>query len=134
MKERGCIETHCKVKITGSKYQMLPLLRSFDHDDIEQIAGPNNFDYVVIPCVQTGKDVQEARIAVTEHAPKCKIVVKIDTLEALHQFEGIVKHADGVVIHRRELCNELEAQKMMLAQKWIIQRCNQEGKPVFLQS
>lgn len=62
------------------------------------------------------------------------MLAKIDTLEAVQNFAGIIKQADGVVILRNELGMELEAEKLMLAQKWMTQTANLASIPVFLQS
>lgn len=43
------------------------------------------------------------------------ILAKIDNLEAVHQFSGILKYADGVIIVRNELAFELPAEKLMIA-------------------
>jgi pyruvate kinase len=60
------------------------------------------------------------------------VYAKIDTVEAIHNFEELVRSADGIIINRVELGLELAAEKLMLAQKWIIDRTGQEGKPVFI--
>lgn len=52
----------------------------------------------------------------------------------MQNFAGIIKQADGVVILRNELGMELEAEKLMLAQKWMTQTANLASIPVFLQS
>lgn len=48
-------------------------------------------------------------------AKNIQIVAKIDTIEAVQNFAGIIKQADGVVILRNELMLELEAEKLVLA-------------------
>jgi pyruvate kinase len=62
------------------------------------------------------------------------VLAKIDTVESLHNFEELIKSADGIIINRVEIALELPAEKLMLAQKWMIDRAVQEGKPVFIQS
>jgi pyruvate kinase len=59
-------------------------------------------------------------------------LAKIDTVESIHNFEEIIKAADGVIINRVELSLEMQAEKLILAQKWIVDRCCQEGKPCFI--
>lgn len=61
-------------------------------------------------------------------------MAKIDTVESIHNFEDIIKSADGVIINRIELGLEMNAEKLVLAQKWMADRCSQEGKPCFVQS
>lgn len=57
----------------------------------------------------------QARLALGDLGKKVGILAKIDTLEAVHQFEGILKYADGVIILRNELIMELEPEKLMIA-------------------
>ena len=45
---------------------------------------------------------------------------------------GILKYADGVIVERKALAFELAAEKLMIAQKWMVQQANHEAKPVFL--
>ena len=44
-----------------------------------------------------------------------QILAKIDTVDSVHNFEEIVKAADGIIINRVELSLELPAEKVMLA-------------------
>lgn len=130
----GKIPSYGAVKLTGSKYGQLPLLKKEDFDDIKDFAVRYRFDYICLPCTQTGKDVQEVKLSIGEASRRISILAKIDTLEAVQQYEGILKEADGVILLRNELAFELEAQKQVIAQKWMINRANQEAKPVFIQS
>ena len=50
---------------------------------------------------------------------KLGILAKIDNLEAVHQFNGVIKYAEGVILVRNELAFELPAEKLMVAQKWM---------------
>ena len=103
-------------------------------EDIVKIAVKNHFDYICVPNVTSVKDVQEIRYARTDAGSRIGIIAKIDNLEAVHQFDGILKYADGVVVLRNELGIELAPEKLMLAQKWMIQTANMAAVPIFLQS
>ena len=50
----------------------------------------------------------------------------------MHQFEGILKYADGVVVLRNELAYELPPEKLMIAQKWMVQTANLAACPIYL--
>lgn len=63
-----------------------------------------------------------------------QIIAKIDSLEAVQNFVSILKHADGIVILRDELAMELDCEKLVLAQRWMMQQGNLSATPVFLQS
>ena len=112
----------------------MPLFTKEDLDNLKNIAIKYRFDYVSLPHVQTGKDIEDARMALGDAGSRIGILAQIDTSEAIHQFEGIVKHADGVVIVRDALAYEFSPEKLMLAQKWMINRANMEACPVFLQN
>lgn len=65
---------------------------------------------------------------------KIQILARIDSIDAVQNFAAILKQADGIVLQRDELAMELDAEKQMLAQKWMIQESNKAAKPIFLQS
>ena len=52
------------------------------------------------------------------------MLAKVDSLEALHQFQGTIGYSDGVIIVRNELAYDLEPEKLMVAQKWMVQQAN----------
>jgi pyruvate kinase len=69
----------------------------------------------VLPTVQTGRDIQEVRLSLGADGKNIQVAAKIDTIEAVQNFVGIIKQADAVVILRNELTLELEPEKLMLA-------------------
>lgn len=46
----------------GLRLQALPVLTLQDKIDIREIATKHRFDYIVIPSVQTGRDIQEVKL------------------------------------------------------------------------
>jgi pyruvate kinase len=75
----------------------------------------HSFDYVTIPSVQSGRDLQEVKLLMGPEAKNMQIIAKIDTLDAIQNFSSILKQADGVIILREELMIELEPEKLILA-------------------
>lgn len=53
MKGGGTIKSNDVVKVPGLHYQCMPILRAGDHDHIADIAIKHNFDYIIVPYVQT---------------------------------------------------------------------------------
>ena len=101
---------------------------------MEKIALKYKFDFITLPNVTSVKDIQEARQARGEKGQRLGIIAKIDNVEAIHQFKMILKYADAVIIVRNELNFELPPDKLMVAQKWMVQTANMESVPVFIQS
>ena len=62
------------------------------------------------------------------------VLAKIDTIDAIHQYDEIIEEADGVVFVRNELQWELQAEKLVLAQKWATEQANAAAKPIIIQS
>lgn len=130
----GYVKSNSAIKVPGNRIQQLPCLQLQDKLNIKEIAIKNCFDYIVVPAVQTGRDIQEIKLLLGHEAAKIQIVAKIDSIDAVQNFESIVKQADGVVILRNELSFQLEPEKLMIAQKWMTQTANLASIPVFLQS
>lgn len=108
--------TDCmQIKLTGSRYGTVPVIRESDKKDLVTVAIAHQFDYIVIPCVQTGRDIQEVRQFLGKDGEKLHIIAKIDTVQGVQNFATIIKAADGVVILRNELAYELEPEKLILA-------------------
>lgn len=115
IKSAGKVRSHSLVKIPGSRYQQLPVLTKEDKADIQEVAAKHKFDYIVIPTVQTGRDIQEVKLSLGADAKNIQVAAKIDTIEAVQNFVGILKQADAIVILRNELTLELEPEKLVLA-------------------
>ena len=120
--------------IPGNRMSGMPVLGDGDRENILRVALKNNFDYICVPNITSVKDIQEVKYARSDAGSKLGILAKVDNLEAVHQFEGILKYADGVVVLRNELALELEPEKLMIAQKWMVQTANMASVPIFLQS
>jgi pyruvate kinase len=128
------VKSNTPVKIPGSLYQKIPILREEDKEKIEDIAVKHHFDYIVIPCVQTGKDLADVREALGKTGEKIHIIAKICNIDAVQNFPTILKYTQGIVILRNELSVDMEPEKLVIAQKWMIQAANKAAVPVFIQS
>lgn len=49
------------------------------------------------------KDLQEVKYALSDAGKNIGLIAKVDNLEAIHQFEGILKYCNGVIVLRNEL-------------------------------
>ena len=83
IKTTGRVKSHSLVKIPGSRYQQLPVLTKEDKVDIQEVAQKHKFDYIVLPTVQTGRDIQEVRLSLGADGKNIQVAAKIDTIEAV---------------------------------------------------
>jgi pyruvate kinase len=105
-------------------------LTAKDKKDIE-FAVANDIDYVAFSFVRKASEAVELRkILDKKGLEHTKIIAKIETPQAIKNFDEILEVVDGVMVARGDLAVEIPAQKVPLAQKEIIEKCNQAGKPV----
>jgi pyruvate kinase len=60
-------------------------------------------DYIAVPFVTKEEDIKKVRDQLGEAGNSVKILAKIDSLDAVTNFEDIVKSADGTIFVRNEL-------------------------------
>jgi pyruvate kinase len=100
-----------------------------DHADIE-FGIKNQVDFFALSFVRRPSDVKELRDVLNVKKSKAKIIVKIETPQALANIDEILKLTDGVMVARGDLAIEIPAENVPIAQKMLISKCNDLGKPV----
>jgi bisphosphoglycerate-dependent phosphoglycerate mutase len=90
----------------------------------------NNVDYISISFVGDEKDVIDCREEIKKHGGKQKIIAKIEREKAIKNLDKIIEAADGIMIARGDLGNEIPLEKIPFVQEEIIKKCKNAGKPV----
>ncbi|MBX4209117.1 pyruvate kinase [Candidatus Parcubacteria bacterium] len=90
----------------------------------------NKVDFVALSFVRRPSDITELRGILDARKSKAKIIAKIETPQALASIDQIIALADGVMVARGDLAIEIPAEKVPAAQKMLIRKCNEAGKPV----
>jgi pyruvate kinase len=90
----------------------------------------NKVDYFALSFVRRAEDITELRKILDKAKSEARIIAKIETPQALKNIEAILKETDVVMVARGDLATEIPAEEVPMAQKMLIRRCNELGKPV----
>lgn len=134
-------DIHCIVEVGGEikgrrgvnlpgAYLKISALTDKDKKDLE-FGIKNKVDFMALSFVRTAKDVLELKdILKKKKASDIKIIVKLETAEAMENLDEIIAATDGVMVARGDLAVEVPAEQVPFWQKKIIEKCNNAGKPV----
>lgn len=89
-----------------------------------------NADYVAVSFPRNAADMTQARKLLEAEGSSAGLVAKIERAEALENLDEIIEASDALMIARGDLGVEIDPWKLPELQKWMIDLCNQAGKPV----
>jgi pyruvate kinase len=105
-----------QIRLPSKCYENMPLLRGSDINDLKELYKKFPYEYISIPCVQSGTNLQEFKLSLgKELADKVEVVSKIDTIDGVQNFEGILEHTSAIIIQRSDLSLEFNPEKLVLA-------------------
>jgi pyruvate kinase len=106
----------------------LPVLGETDKHDILNFGIPQGVNYVAASFVQSGADVDSIRQLLGAAGSHIKIISKIENEAGLKNFDEILEKSDGIMVARGDLGMEIPTEKVFVAQKTMIAKCNAAGK------
>jgi pyruvate kinase len=108
----------------------LPILSEKDQNDITEFGLKHNIDMIAASFVQSAENIQFIRSVLGARGAHVKIISKIENQAGLNNFDAILEACDGIMVARGDLGMEIPPEKVFIAQKWMIEKCNLKGKPV----
>jgi pyruvate kinase len=124
----GMLKNNKGINLPGVKVSA-PCLTEKDLVDLDFCLG-EDVDYIALSFVRTAEDVEELKRIISASGKQIPIVAKIEKPEALRNFSKILEVTDAVMVARGDLGVEVQAEKVPVYQKKIIEACNRAGKPV----
>ena len=125
----GIVKNHKGVNVPGVKIN-LPALTEKDIKDIE-FGISQGIDYIAASFVRKSSDVLAIReVLEKNNATHIQIISKIENQEGIDNIDSILEVSDGIMVARGDLGVEIPTQEIPIAQKMMIKKCNELGKPV----
>ncbi|TYI14017.1 hypothetical protein ES332_A08G098200v1 [Gossypium tomentosum] len=121
-KEKGLVHCRCENSaLLGERKNVnlpgvivdLPTLTDKDKEDILEWGIPNQIDMIALSFVRKGSDL-----------------VEVENQEGVANFDDILTNSDAFMVARGDLGMEIPIEKIFLAQKVMVYKCNIQGKPV----
>ena len=108
----------------------LPALTDKDRADIK-FGVEQEIDFIAASFVRNAECILEIKALLKNlKAPYIPIIAKIENEEGLNNIDEIIRAADGIMVARGDLGVEIPAEKVPYIQKMLIQKCNDNYKPV----
>ncbi|MFC2007669.1 pyruvate kinase [Chloroflexota bacterium] len=134
------LEVRCRIviggRLTPGRGVVVPKMRTSGPFITEELRHHIEFaiqqqpDYIAISFVSSAEDVIQTRAVLQQSDYSIPIIAKIERGQAVTGFNRILAVSDGIMVARGDLGVDIALPKIPLAQKEIIRKCNQAGKPV----
>lgn len=112
--------------LSGSENSQQP----FEHME-EQIAWAigSDVDGVLVPNTQNASDIRAVKELLSDKGKHILVFACIDTVLGFDNIDDILNEADGIYVDRCILSTDLPVEKIFIAEKMMLAKCNQLGKP-----
>lgn len=107
----------------------LPAMTEKDRIDIEFVV-KQNVDFIAVSFARKAEHLVEIKQFVEELGGDQMLIAKIENEEGFQNSEDILQVCDGIMVARGDLGVEVPPEEVPLIQRYLIEICNNAGKPV----
>ena len=108
----------------------MPFISAQDESDLK-FGCEHDVDAVFASFVRRPEDIRDLKAVLKKYGkPNIPVFAKIENPEGVEKIEDIIRAADGIMVARGDLGDEVPPEQVPLIQRRIIKMCRKLGKPV----
>lgn len=127
---KGKVKSRMHVNLQGKPVK-LPSLSEKDLRDL-RLGVKLGVDWVALSYVRSVKDIKDLKVQLQKLKSSAGVMAKIETPQAVEQFEKILKESDAIMVARGDLGAEMPFEEVPHLQNEMVQACRLAGKPVVI--
>ncbi len=89
---------------------------------------------IITALVNNSENIQEIRELVGEKVSDLLIFARIETSEAIYNFDSILEKSDGIILQQGLLSSKIPYEDLCLIEMYMIEKCKILQKPIFMQT
>jgi len=131
----GWLKSRRGVNLPDTVLLDLPALTDYDKEKLIYGLNKGMIDFVAASFIRKASDVRDVKEFIAHNLPEGvtttpMVVAKIETQEAVDNFDEILRESDAIMVARGDLGVEVPINEVTNIQKDLITKCNVVGKPV----